>query len=253
MNCARLGPDGLPRDQVPATFDHGAAEYDRLVGYNPGYHKHLRLSARRMQLPANGAGLRLLDAGCGTGASTAALLSVAPDAEIVAIDASAQMLARARAKNWPSTVRFHHTRIEDLDAAGCGGHFDGIFAAYLLRNLADPDAQLRAFAALLHPGAPLVVHEYSVRGSLPARVVWNTVCGAVIIPLGALLTGDTTLYRHLRRSVTAFDSVHQFRARLRENGFTGIRVATVPGWQYDIVHTFTATVPGPGSESKGAP
>lgn len=253
MNRARLGPNGLPRDQVPATFDHGAAEYDRLVGFNPGYHKHLRLSARRMQLPANGAGLRLLDAGCGTGASTAALLSVAPDAEIVAIDASAQMLARARTKPWPSTVRFHHARIEDLDAAGSGGLFDGIFAAYLLRNLADPDAQLRTFAALLRAGAPLAVHEYSVRGSVPARVVWNAVCGAVIIPLGALLTGDTTLYRHLRRSVTAFDSVSQLRARLQENGFTTIRAATVPGWQHGIVHTFTATVPGPASESEGTP
>ncbi|NKY32899.1 methyltransferase domain-containing protein [Nocardia speluncae] len=253
MSGGRLGPNGLPRDQVPTTFDHGAAEYDRLVGFNPGYHKHLRLSAQRMQLPAGGAGLRLLDAGCGTGASTAALLSVAPDAEIVAVDASEQMLARARAKSWPSTVRFHHTRIEDLDTTGSGGRFDGIFAAYLLRNLADPDAQLRAFAALLRPGAPLALHEYSVRGSLPARLVWNIVCGAVIIPLGALLTGDTTLYRHLRRSVTAFDSVPQLRARLHVNGFTGIRAATVPGWQHGIVHTLTATVPRPGSESGRTP
>ncbi len=38
--------------------------------------------------PTTAAGLRLLDAGCGTGASTAALLSVAPHADIVAIDAS---------------------------------------------------------------------------------------------------------------------------------------------------------------------
>ncbi|MBF6349472.1 MULTISPECIES: class I SAM-dependent methyltransferase [Nocardia] len=253
MSGGRLGPNGLPRDEVPTTFDHGAAEYDRLVGFNPGYHKHLRLSAQRMQLPAGGAGLRLLDAGCGTGASTAALLSVAPDAEIVAVDASEQMLARARAKSWPSTVRFHHTRIEDLDTTGSGGRFDGIFAAYLLRNLADPDAQLRAFAALLRPGAPLALHEYSVRGSLPARLVWNIVCGAVIIPLGALLTGDATLYRHLRRSVTAFDSVPQLRARLHVNGFTGIRAATVPGWQHGIVHTLTATVPRPGSESGRTP
>lgn len=253
MSGKGLGPNGLPRDRVPATFDHGAAEYDRLVGFNPGYHRHLRLSAQRMRLAANGTGLRLLDAGCGTGASTAALLSVAPEAEIVAVDASAQMLARAQAKPWPATVQFHHTRIEDLDAAGVGAPFDGIFAAYLLRNLADPDAQLRAFAALLRPGAPLAVHEYSVRGSRSARVVWNAVCGAVIIPLGALLTGDTTLYRHLRRSVTAFDSVPRLRARLRANGFTGIRTATVPGWQHGIVHTLTATVPRAGAESEGTP
>ena len=63
----------LRREEVPAAFDTGAAAYARLVGANPGYHAHLRLSARRMRLPGDGRGLRLLDAGCGTGASTAAL------------------------------------------------------------------------------------------------------------------------------------------------------------------------------------
>ena len=105
---------GLRREELPAAFDTGAAAYDRLVGANPGYHAHLRLSARRMRLPGDGRGLRLLDAGCGTGASTAALLTAAPHAEIVAVDASAQMRAQARAKAWPSSVRFVHARVEDL-------------------------------------------------------------------------------------------------------------------------------------------
>ncbi|MGE5697114.1 MAG: ubiquinone biosynthesis methyltransferase UbiE, partial [Candidatus Sericytochromatia bacterium] len=56
-----------------------------MVGANPGYHEHLRISTRRMRIPNRGRGLRLLDAGCGTGASTAALLEAAPDAEIVAV------------------------------------------------------------------------------------------------------------------------------------------------------------------------
>ena len=53
----------LRREEVPAAFDTGAAAYDRLVGANPGYHAHLRLSARRMRLPGDGRGLHLLDAG----------------------------------------------------------------------------------------------------------------------------------------------------------------------------------------------
>jgi ubiquinone/menaquinone biosynthesis C-methylase UbiE len=230
---------GLPREQVPEAFDAGAAAYDRLVGANPGYHDHLRLSAQRMGLPANGTGLRLLDAGCGTGLSTAALLAVAPEAEIVAVDASAGMLAEATAKTWPASVRFLHSRIEDLAAAGVDGPFDGIYAAYLLRNLADPDAQLRRFRTLLRPGAPLAVHEYSVRDSRLATVVWNAVCATVIIPAGRLRTGDATLYRYLRRSVNRFDGAAAFRDRLRANGFTDVRSETVPGWQRDIVHTFT--------------
>jgi ubiquinone/menaquinone biosynthesis C-methylase UbiE len=235
--------ESLPRARVPAAFDAGAAAYDRLVGANPGYHEHLRISAERMRLPGDGAGLRLLDAGCGTGLSTAALLAAAPQAEIVAVDASAGMLAEAAAKSWPATVRFVHSRIEDLAAAGVDGPFDGIFAAYLLRNLADPDAQLQRFRALLRPGAPLAVHEYSVRDSTQAKVIWNAVCAAIIIPAGRLRTGDASLYRYLRRSVNDFDGAAAFRDRLARNGFTDVHSDTVPGWQRNIVHTFTASAP----------
>lgn len=236
-------PDRLSRARVPAAFDVGASAYDKLVGANPGYHDHLRLSAQRMNLPDGGRGLRLLDAGCGTGLSTAALLAVAPHAEIVAVDASAGMLAEARAKPWPGSVRFVHSKIEDIAAAGVTGPFDGIFAAYLLRNLDDPDAQLREFRALLRPGAPLTVHEYSVRDSVRATVTWNAVCWSIIIPAGRLRTGDASLYTYLRRSVLDFDGATAFRERLARHGLTDVGSATVPGWQRDIVHTFTAKAP----------
>jgi ubiquinone/menaquinone biosynthesis C-methylase UbiE len=233
----------LPHAEVPAAFDAGAAAYDSLVGANPGYHRHLRISADRMRLADSGCGLRLLDAGCGTGASTAALLAAAPQAEIVAVDASAGMLEMAAAKRWPSTVTFVHSRIEDLADAAVDGPFDGIFAAYLLRNLADRDAQLRAFRALLRPGGTLAVHEYSVRDSRLATAVWNAVCATIIIPAGRLRTGDAGLYRYLRRSVNDFDGAAAFRNRLAANGFTAVRSETVPGWQRNIVHTFTADAP----------
>ena len=232
---------GLP--DITGAFDAGACAYDRLVGANPGYHQHLRMSARRMRIPDRGRGLRLLDAGCGTGASTAALLAAAPDAEITAVDASAGMLAQARAKRWPPSVRFEHGRIEDLADLGIDGPFDGILAAYLLRNLDDPDAQLRRFRALLRPGATLAVHEYSVRDSRWATAIWNAVCWAIIIPSGRRQTGDSALYRHLWRSVLAFDGAARFRRRLADAGFTAVRSETVPGWQRNIVHTFLGEEP----------
>ena len=112
---------------------------------------------------------------------------------------------RPRPKRWPATVRFVHSRIEDLADAGVDGPFDGIFAAYLLRNLADPDAQLQTFRTLLRPGATLAVHEYSVRDSRLATAMWNAVCATIIIPVGRLRSGDAGLYRYLWRSVHDFD------------------------------------------------
>ena len=233
----------LSYGDIPGAFDAGAPAYDSLVGANPGYHSHLRLSAQRMRLPGQGEGLRLLDAGCGTGASTAALVAVAPKAEIVAVDASSGMLAQATAKPWPSTVRFVECRVEELTDAGVSGPFDGILAAYLMRNLADRDGQLRRFRALLRPGGTLAVHEYSVRDSRLATIVWNTVCATVIIPSGRLRSGDAGLYRYLRRSVNRFDGAAAFRDRLRANGFSVVRSETMPGWQRNVVHTFLGQAP----------
>ena len=233
-----VGNAGLPRTEVPAAFDVGAPAYDRLVSASPGYHAHLRLSAQRLQLPDEGRGLRLLDAGCGTGASSAALLSVAPHAEIVAIDASRGMLDEAQAKSWPSSVRFVHTPVETLADNGVVGPFDGILAAYLIRNLSDPDTQLRALRDLLVPGATLAVHDYSVRDSRAATWIWHAVCWGIIIPSGWQQTRDATLYRHLWRSVLAFDGAQRFRQRMRDAGFAAVRSETMPGWETNIAHTF---------------
>ena len=238
-----IGDAGLPRRDVPAAFDAGAAAYDRLVGANPGYHANLRLTARRLRLPGQGQGLRLLDAGCGTGASTAALLTVAPEAEIIAVDASRGMLDAAQAKPWPASVRFVHAPVEELAEHGITGPFDAILAAYLVRNLADPDSQLRAFRTLLRPGGTLAVHEYSVRDSRAATLVWHAVCWGIIIPAGWWHTRDTTLYRHLWRSVLTFDGAARFQRRMGDAGFTGVHSETMPGWERNVVHTFLGDAP----------
>ncbi|MFD0416028.1 class I SAM-dependent methyltransferase [Streptomyces sp. NPDC127108] len=230
----------LRDDTLSAAFDHAARAYDRLVAVNPGYHAHLRRSARRLRLPHGGAGLRLLDLGCGTGASTEALRRVAPRAEIVAVDASAGMLAHAAAKSWPPTVTFVRSPAERLEQAGVRGPFDAVFAAYLFRNLADPDAVLAAVRALLAPGGRLAVHEYTLSGRPADRLVWTAVCKAVVQPAGTLV-GDGTLYRHLFRSVCRFDTAAAFAARTRRAGFTHVRVLPVPGWQTGIVHTVLAS------------
>ncbi|MGW0290846.1 class I SAM-dependent methyltransferase [Streptomyces tuirus] len=230
----------LLRDRDLAhAFDHASRTYDRLTGLNPGYRADLLRSARRLRLPGDGAGLHLLDLGCGTGASTRALLRAAPRARFTAVDASAGMLQRALAKPWPDSVRFLHLSAEELDAAG-EGPFDAVFAAYLFRNVSDPDAVLATVRTLLRPGGRLAVHEYSLGGSPAHRALWTAVCQGVIIPAGTL-TGDRALYRHLWHSVLDFDTAADFTGRLTRAGFTGARALPLAGWQTGITHTFVAT------------
>ncbi|MCW5252639.1 methyltransferase domain-containing protein [Streptomyces sp. SHP 1-2] len=224
---------------LTAAFDRGAGRYDRLVALNPGYHAQLRRSARRLAFADGGTGRRVLDLGCGTGASTAALAAAFPYARITGVDASAGMLERARGKPWPDRVRFVRAPAEELAEAGVEGPFDAVFAAYLFRNLTDPDAVLRAVRALLAPGGRLAAHEFALTGRPSGRLVWSAVCRSVVQPLGTAC-GDRDLYRHLRRSVAEFDTVEDFTARLGRAGFDRVRVLPLPGWQTGIAHTFLA-------------
>ncbi|HET9257925.1 MAG TPA: methyltransferase domain-containing protein [Pseudonocardiaceae bacterium] len=228
---------------VTGEFDLAAGSYDRLVGASPGYYRNLARSARRMRLPGDGAGLHLLDLGCGTGASTLALLAAAPKARITAVDGSAGMLARARQAGWPSSVSFVHAQAEELADAGVHGPFDGIFAAYLVRNLPDPDPVLATLRDLLTPGAPLGIHDYALDGRVRSRAVWTAVCWSVIIPAGKVITGRAILYRYLWRSVLRFDTVDALADRLRRHGLANTEIAPMPGWERGIVHTVVARRP----------
>ncbi|MEV7376253.1 class I SAM-dependent methyltransferase [Streptomyces sp. NPDC090301] len=229
----------LRDDALAAAFDRAAPSYDRMTAANPGYHGHLRRSARRLCLPDEGSGLSVLDLGCGTGSSTRALLHAAPRATLTGVDASAGMLERARAKTWPSSVTFVHAAAEDVGSTDAAGPHDAVFAAYLFRNLADPDVVLRTVRDLLRPGGRIAVHEYALSGRAVHRTVWNAVMRGLVVPWGRL-HGDAPLYEHLHRSVLAFDTAEQFADRLHCAGFVDVQVLPLPGWQTGVTHTFLA-------------
>lgn len=234
-------------------FDHTAERYDLMVGLNPGYHEHLAAAAQQLvdRLPT-GRRLHLLDLGCGSGASTKAVVdrlgaTRAANADLVGVDASDGMLEVARRKTWPAGVRFRHGMAEDVAARAADWELptpvDGVFAAYLFRNVGDRDASLAAVHDVLAPGGWLVTQEYSVAGSRRSIALWTLVCWAIVIPLSLVLTRRTKLYRYLWRSVLRFDSVDRFESRLRAAGFDEVSHTSVAGWQNGILHTVVARRP----------
>ncbi|WP_017613877.1 class I SAM-dependent methyltransferase [Nocardiopsis salina] len=252
--------DDMKTGAVTDEFDHASDSYDRLVGANPGYHRDLRTSARRLRLPRRGRGLVLLDLGCGTGASTAALLRAAPEARIVGVDASQGMLDAAEAKSWPRRVTFTRARAEELTPSWVeehlGGPADAVFAAYVIRNVPDPDRFLAAVMSILRPGGRLALHEYSVADSVLARAVWSAVCWGVVIPAGRAMTGRSDLFSYLWSSVREFDGRARLLERMSCGGLEMVASAPMPGWQYGITHTFVGrrspdpNVHGPTFESE---
>jgi ubiquinone/menaquinone biosynthesis C-methylase UbiE len=247
----------ITTENLAAAFDEVAPRYDLMVTLNPGYHRHLRAAADALVewLPRGkpeAASAALLDLGCGSGASTRALLEAAQAAgrplAIVGVDASGGMIEQARAKDWPTNVRFEHGQAEEIalvrERAGIADPIHGVFAAYLFRNGRDRDTLLSGLFDLLAKGGVLVVQEYSIAGSSRwIRGLWTAVCWLVIIPLGWLTSPRSRLYRYLWRSVRSFDSVQTFVDRLYGAGFVAVEVRTVRGWQRDILHTFRARKP----------
>jgi ubiquinone/menaquinone biosynthesis C-methylase UbiE len=244
---------------VAAGFDEVAPRYDLMVALNPGYHAHLRAAADALvnSLPqpdvsAQSSPVGLVDLGCGSGASTRAVLQAAQAAglrcSMVGVDASVGMVEQARAKRWPEDVRFELGQAEESAWSrvlwGIDGPVHGVFAAYLFRNVADRETALAGLFDLIADDGVLVVQEYSVAGSGAwRRMVWSAVCWLAIIPLGWLISRRTRLYRYLWRSVLRFDSIQTFVDRLYSAGFVDVDVCTVPGWQRGILHTFRARKP----------
>jgi ubiquinone/menaquinone biosynthesis C-methylase UbiE len=230
--------------RLARAFDAAAWRYDLLTGLNPGYHRHLATAAAALAEHLEQPESVLLDLGCGSGSSTAALTCAAPAASIVGVDASAGMLAQAQAKRWSDEVRFVHAKAEHLAELDLGP-VDGVLAAYLFRNVPaeDRDQVARAVLEQLRPGGWLVVQEYSTAGRRAADVVWTAVCWAIVIPLAWLVRGNPGLCVYLWRSVRSFDSTDRFARRLADSGFTDIARQDVTGWQRGILHTFRARRP----------
>jgi ubiquinone/menaquinone biosynthesis C-methylase UbiE len=237
-------------------FDRAAPTYDAMVALSPGYHDQLLTAAEALvdRLPARGAdggALTVLDLGCGSGASTRAVLDAwavlrgsSDGISVTGVDASEGMVAQARAKPWPARVDLVVSdAIAHLESLPSGS-VDGVLGCYLLRNVPDRARLVAEVARVLRPGGGFVIHDYSVAGSRRATATWAVVCHVVIIPLAVLKRSDVPLHRYLYTSVRDFDSVTRICERLLSVGLVDVKHRSFPGWQHGLVHTVVGSAPG---------
>ncbi|MFS4106238.1 class I SAM-dependent DNA methyltransferase [Streptomyces sp. PD-S100-1] len=152
------GRDGAspPRDRTgqAEAFDAIGDRYDEAFP-----HKEGQISATEWLVASLPAGSRVLDLGCGTGVPTARRLTEA-GFEVVGVDLSAGMVARARAQ--APGARFHQADIADL---GPGGPYD-LGGAYDLGRF---DAVAAFFSLLMLPRAEIPTALRAVRRLLVPR------------------------------------------------------------------------------------
>ena len=145
--------DAYDTQLVPAFFDEWAAHVAGLLGKPP-------------------AGGTVLDVGCGTGV-LAPHLAAAGWPRIIGVDPSSGMLARARARGVPGAEWVQGTA-ESLPVVDGGVH--ALASDFALMFMPQPAAAVRAMAAAVRPGGPVVVSTWGDVHAIPAM---GAICDAL--------------------------------------------------------------------------
>jgi ubiquinone/menaquinone biosynthesis C-methylase UbiE len=110
---------------------------------------------------------RVLDVACGTGIFLSQLLGLLPDLEAYGIDASADMLAQARARLYGlPQVRLERVEVGTGERAHlpyAPGTFDLITCTNALHDMPDPVGTLVGLRRLLASGGQLVLEDFARR------------------------------------------------------------------------------------------
>jgi SAM-dependent methyltransferase len=132
-----------------------------------------RLLARRfvgwLQAPA---GLRWVDAGCGSGALTSTLLDLASPVSVLAVDPSAGFVEEARSRIEDPRVQFDVLPAEDLPA----GVADAVGSGLVLNFTTDPLAAVNAMSRTA-PGGIVAAYVWDYGGRMEMlRTFWDVAC-----------------------------------------------------------------------------
>lgn len=210
---------------MTTAFDALAADYDRHFTGTPLGVLLRRAVWRRLDARFAPGG-RVLDLACGTGEDAVHL--GARGARVLAIDASPAMVEAARSKaaraGVDGSVEIRTLAIEDLGTLA--GPFDGAFSSFGgLNCVADLSRAARDLAALLRPGAPLLL---CVMGPL---VPWEW--------LGFLLRGrPSQAFRRLRPGGVSWRGI-----TVRYPSIRTLRRAFAPSFRLTRVSAVGALLP----------
>ena len=151
-----------------ALYEHPAMQWVMGESWHPGGLRLTERVAREMRL---GPDMRVLDVGCGRGAS-AVRLAQSLGCRVVGVSLEPQSIEAARATAARQQVD-HLTEFMCaglLDASLASQSFDAVLMECVLSILPDKDAGVRRIFDLLRPGARVGLTDVTVSGPLPGEL-----------------------------------------------------------------------------------
>lgn len=167
----------------------------------------------------------LLDLGTGTGDLAMLLSAFCPDARVVGIDLTKEMLERAVAKIHSTGAGNSPTLVngDSLDFPFPNETFDGIISAFVLRNLTSLESAFLEMRRVVKPDAPIVALEIT-RPRLPIwRSIYEFYFYGLAPFLGGMLSGDLPAYRYLPHSLSVFVGPDELKSIMSRAGIRNVR------------------------------
>jgi demethylmenaquinone methyltransferase/2-methoxy-6-polyprenyl-1,4-benzoquinol methylase len=209
------------RAWVGEQFDKTAADYDRIeriLGLGTGSFYRRKMLAFAGLKP----GMRVLDAGMGTGlvAKQAALL--AGDAGLVTgVDPSPGMIRSARL---PTGVTVVEGRAEQLPLPD--GGYDFLSMGYALRHVSDMAVAFAEFHRVLKPGGKVCILEITPPQGRIATALLKGYCKYAVPALAKLVARDkdtAQLWRYYWDTIEACAAPEEVMSTLESAGFANVR------------------------------
>ncbi len=205
-------------DDDTARWDAAAHEYDLLQGRTGSLFRRTVIDPIIFDRLGDVKGRRILDAGCGNGYLVHKLAE--QGADVVGIDSSAVMVARAR-QNFPGQQFQVGSISQPLDFSPRS--FDAIVCSMVLQDVAEPETALSELRRLLDPKGALVLAiphpSFAFPAGVAKRGVWRRLLNLspillirdyiierrVVIPVAGLHTPTARYHRPLRRYWQLFE------------------------------------------------